>query len=761
MSITSILKECTIQYGPEFGDSPEQAISEALSHISQVAELVATGHHTDHCDSVSTFHVGCYVFGSAALAAIGPGSDVDVVVLGVGPEAKDCKIMLQAMAEVMQQKAHIFTDTLLIPDASVPVLGATLVSGLKVDVIYARCAGLCVVPAVPQLVSDDMVIAVRGDAQALRALNGIRTLGAMQSQLSAAHWRAMPGALRLLKAWAKSRCMYGGAQGWLSGIILALIAMRAAMDGAPATEQALVLAVLRELATRAWAEQPVYFCDPRAKPQLSSLAAAGLALAATMPTQMPIDCGALGKVMVSQADALAIQAAIDSCTLSGPLNMPGGMGVYVPVWPPHNTAYAAGWTSLHGIQAAAGHALAELSRAHFAHAQTWRRLLHRTVWFRAKDCVLLVHAISRADAGASVHQRWAGFLASKLRRVVHQLEQARYVPHGMELYARLVPVPVEFDAQASPDSSRLPGSPCQHLSAVTLACAPKVLCSGAAAAGVKRARPNACEWRSTSHAIVLRVGLLTPGASPEPLSLDIKRTLTYTTRQLLQSDGAIQAASEARQAVADSERARTARIRAQEEMSKLATAELLPALLAVCALCVRDVAGHRWRTLIEAHVHRAVSSSSAATATLTVASPALPHVEDVHMRGVEAWTAFACRVMQAALAFNGAIELADAQTEEHVPAAEHAVPSKLQLEAVPVVAPARRALFACAVHHCTEQWLNASRVVNASVHGAAQSGTAELAPVQLAVETVQGSELLSDPAWALLASLPEWLAADK
>lgn len=171
-----------------------------------------------------------FSFGSTRLNVHDDGSDLDLLV--VCPRHCSRDHFLQLLAEALAGHSKVQQGSVRpLRDAFVPIVKATWLSTssrpLSVDILFAIFS----TPTLPThltarwLLSDEALAAADGaDAKSIMALNGVRVNEAIVELLaSRGASTRFQSTLRLLRAWASKRGVYGHQMGYLGGIQLTIL----------------------------------------------------------------------------------------------------------------------------------------------------------------------------------------------------------------------------------------------------------------------------------------------------------------------------------------------------------------------------------------------------------------------------------------------------------------------------------------------------------------------------------------------------------
>ncbi|KAI9055457.1 hypothetical protein LZ554_000411 [Drepanopeziza brunnea f. sp. 'monogermtubi'] len=190
-------------------------------------------------------------FGSFKLGVIGPGSDIDTLV--VVPKNITKAEFFQFFPEIMEKSTPPGTITELMakPDAYVPILTFKF-SGVDIDLLFGRIASLNQIPKDLKMTDHDLL---RGlEEQEARSLNGVRVADEMLTLVP--QTKVFRTALRTIKLWSARRAIVGNIYGFPGGVAWAILVARVCQLYPKATGSTVVMKFFKIIDKWQW-PQPV------------------------------------------------------------------------------------------------------------------------------------------------------------------------------------------------------------------------------------------------------------------------------------------------------------------------------------------------------------------------------------------------------------------------------------------------------------------------------------------------------------------------
>ncbi len=160
-------------------------------------------------------------FGSFKLGVIGPGSDIDTLV--VCPSNVTIEDFFSTFPEILQKMAPAgsISELKLKPDAFAPIITLKY-NGVDLDLLFGRIA-------IHNQIKKDLVMTtpdlLRGlNDQEVRQLNGVRVAEEMLSLIP--EQGVFRTALRAIKLWSSRRAIVGNIFGFPGGVVWAILVAR-------------------------------------------------------------------------------------------------------------------------------------------------------------------------------------------------------------------------------------------------------------------------------------------------------------------------------------------------------------------------------------------------------------------------------------------------------------------------------------------------------------------------------------------------------
>ncbi|KAF9875656.1 poly polymerase [Colletotrichum karsti] len=160
-------------------------------------------------------------YGSFRLGVFGPGSDIDTLV--VAPKYVTRKDYFDIFPDLLKEMAPpgAITDMAVVTDAFVPIIKFEFL-GISIDLIFSRIAMLKQLPK-DFSVRDSSLLRGLDEAE-LRSLNGTRVTDEILSLVP--EEATFKLALRAIKLWAQRRAIYANIMGFPGGVAWAMLVAR-------------------------------------------------------------------------------------------------------------------------------------------------------------------------------------------------------------------------------------------------------------------------------------------------------------------------------------------------------------------------------------------------------------------------------------------------------------------------------------------------------------------------------------------------------
>ncbi|KAF4640650.1 polyA polymerase [Toxoplasma gondii] len=159
-----------------------------------------------------------FTFGSYRLGVVTPGSDIDT--LCVTPRHVSRDAFFKILYAKLQQDARVSKLT-PVPDAYTPVLKFSF-DGVEIDLLFARLP-LPVIPSSWNSLENDLVLR-HVDEKTARSVNGSRVADLILKLVP--NKETFKVTLRFVKHWAKARGIYSNVLGYLGGVSWAILVAR-------------------------------------------------------------------------------------------------------------------------------------------------------------------------------------------------------------------------------------------------------------------------------------------------------------------------------------------------------------------------------------------------------------------------------------------------------------------------------------------------------------------------------------------------------
>lgn len=316
-----------------------------------------------------------FTFGSYRLGLVTPGSDIDA--LCVAPRHISRESFFDVLVPKLQQHSDV-SQLSPVPDAYVPIIKMTF-SGIDVDLLFSRLMLTQIPDSLSSLSNDDLIKNL--DDKTVRSLNGCRVADDILNLVPDAD--RFRETLRLIKIWAKNRGIYSNVLGFFGGITWAILVARACQLWPHAAPSALVKRFFRLYDRWNW-KNPVALCEIREEPDV-------IGLMQFRPWNPKLNPG-------------------DKMHL---------MPIITPAFPSMNSTHNVTETTKRVL-------LEELSRAYrVAEAVekgrcSWSEVYRPIPFFSQYRIYIQIEVLCKA---AEVFTKWLGFIESKQRHLVKQLEQ--------------------------------------------------------------------------------------------------------------------------------------------------------------------------------------------------------------------------------------------------------------------------------------------------------------------------------------------------
>lgn len=204
-----------------------------------------------------------FTFGSYRLGVHFRGGDIDTLLLA--PRRVEREQFFTEMPQLLREHPDCQTVT-AVPDAYAPIITMVL-GGIEIDLLFCQCQLLDSIPRGLNVLQID-VQTFTATLKDLRSLNGCRVNEYILSCVP--HQETFRNALRVVKYWAKRRCIYSNIFGYLGGVSWALLVAFTCQHYPYANAAMIVKKMFLVFSEWDW-PQPVFVRDPREMDSESSI----------------------------------------------------------------------------------------------------------------------------------------------------------------------------------------------------------------------------------------------------------------------------------------------------------------------------------------------------------------------------------------------------------------------------------------------------------------------------------------------------------
>eukprot|EP01132_Coremiostelium_polycephalum_P010392 gene10392-12763_t len=334
-----------------------------------------------------------FTFGSYRLGVHGPGSDIDT--LCIGPKHVMRNDFFDDLGEILRVHPDI-TEFTTVTDAFVPVM-TMIFSGIAIDLIFARLS----LSAIPEELHDliDESYLKNLDEKSILSLNGCRVTDQILKLVpNIANFRM---ALRCIKLWAQKRGIYSNVLGFLGGVSWALLTARICQLYPNAAPSTLINKFFKVYEYWKW-PTPILLTHIQEGGSLSS------------------------KVWNQKKDKTHL------------------MPILTPAYPSMNSTYNVSRSTLNLLKAEFARG-AEITRKIEKNEETWLKLLEKGDFFTRYRFYLQIDCTS---ANEEEHRKWEGWIESKLRFLISNLENTPNMKHA-------VPYPKNFENKTNNNPNQI------------------------------------------------------------------------------------------------------------------------------------------------------------------------------------------------------------------------------------------------------------------------------------------------------------------
>lgn len=319
-----------------------------------------------------------FTFGSFRLGVHSSGADIDTLV--VVPRHVDRQDFFTELHESLRNESTV-TQLTKIPDAHVPIM-KMYIDGIPIDLLFARLA-LSVIPEDFDILDDNCLKNL--DEKSVLSLNGCRVADAVLKYVP--NPDSFRSALRCIKLWATNRGIYSNVFGFLGGVSWALLVARVCQLYPNASASALVARFFSMLHFWDW-PTPITLC-----PTLAD--SCNLGLKVWNPKLNPKDRQHL-------------------------------MPIITPAYPSMNSTHNTSNATLAILKEEFARGVELIVKIEYEKS-TWAILLEKSKFFERYKNYLQVSVLA---SGPENLRKWLGWVESRLRLLVRDLEHINNLHHG-------------------------------------------------------------------------------------------------------------------------------------------------------------------------------------------------------------------------------------------------------------------------------------------------------------------------------------------
>lgn len=331
-----------------------------------------------------------FTFGSYRLGLVSPGSDIDA--LCVTPRHVSRDHFFQVLVPKLAEHPSI-TGLTPVPDAYVPIIKLKI-NGIEFDLLFARLS-MTQIPDDLDSLNDDSLLKNMDD-RTVRSLNGCRVADHILSMVP--NVETFRDTLRVVKTWAKRRGLYSNVLGFFGGITWAILVARVCQLYPYASPSMMLNRFFRVYDRWNW-KNPVVLCDIR-----------------------------------EESSVIGLQGFKVWNPKANPQDRMHLMPIITPAFPSMNSTHNVTATTQRII-------LEEFRKGYKVVCQveqgkaSWSEVYRKSNFFA--EYKHFIHFEILANS-AQVFLKWKGWIESKLRHLVRQLEQIPSVE------VRPWPDPIDF-----------------------------------------------------------------------------------------------------------------------------------------------------------------------------------------------------------------------------------------------------------------------------------------------------------------------------
>ncbi|KAF2078416.1 hypothetical protein CYY_000283 [Polysphondylium violaceum] len=343
--------------------------------------------------TASEVNAKIFTFGSYRLGVTGQDSDIDT--LCIAPKHIMRNDFFDDLSEILKIHPEI-TEFKTVKDAFVPVISMVF-SGIPIDLIFARLTLVSIPEDLNDLIDESFIKNV--DEKSMLSLNGCRVTDQILKLVpNIPNFRM---ALRCLKLWAKRRGIYSNVLGFLGGVSWALLTARICQLYPNAAPSTLINRFFKVYEHWKW-PAPVLLTHIQEGGSHST------------------------KVWNQKKDKLHL------------------MPILTPAYPSMNSTYNVSKSTLQLLKNEFIRG-AEITRKIETNELLWPSLLEKSDFFTRYRFYLQIDCIAGNEED---HRKWEGWIESKLRFLVLNLEQTPNMKHA-------VPYPKNFENKTSNNANQM------------------------------------------------------------------------------------------------------------------------------------------------------------------------------------------------------------------------------------------------------------------------------------------------------------------
>ncbi|KAF8821092.1 polyA polymerase [Cardiosporidium cionae] len=320
-----------------------------------------------------------FTFGSYRLGVVSPGSDIDT--LCVAPNFVTRNAFFSSFFAKLQQDPNV-SRLQSVPDAYTPII-KLVYDGVDIDLLFASLQMNSIPKDLTTLTDDSMLKNV--DDVTARCLNGCRVADMILQQVP--NKESFRTTLRFIKYWAKNRGIYSNVLGYLGGVSWALLVARICQLYPNYVSSQLIERFFRILEQWKW-KNPVVLCKIKGPQNILGL----MEFKVWNP-----------KTNIQDSQHL--------------------MPIVTPAFPSMNSTHNVTQTTMR-IMHEELHRGYELVRKAILGSCTWDDILEPLDIFSLASHFLQFRILAQSDL---IHQKWKGWVESKIRFLVKELEQLKLI----------------------------------------------------------------------------------------------------------------------------------------------------------------------------------------------------------------------------------------------------------------------------------------------------------------------------------------------